>query len=76
VLEATGEVVGGDEVVELSPQLIVAVVVEALDCGLLDGPVHSLDLTIRSRMIDLGEAVLDAVFLAPHGEQARDAVVL
>lgn len=66
--EATGEVVGGDEVVEIPSQLIVVFVVEALDRGVLDGAVHVLDLTIRPRAIDLDEAVLDAVFLAPHGE--------
>jgi hypothetical protein len=38
--------VGGDEVVEVSSQLIVAVVVEALDGGILDGAVHPLDLAV------------------------------
>jgi hypothetical protein len=42
--------------------------VEALDGGVLDRAVHPLDLTIRPRVSDLGEAVLDAVLLAPHGE--------
>jgi hypothetical protein len=45
-LEAFSEVVGGDEVVEVSSQLIVAVVVEALDGGILDGAVHPLDLAV------------------------------
>jgi hypothetical protein len=36
-LEPFGEVVGGDEVAEVYSQLVVAVVVEALDGGLFDG---------------------------------------
>ena len=48
-LEATGEVVGRDEVVEMTAQLVMAVVVEAFDGRLLDGSVHPLDLSIRPR---------------------------
>jgi hypothetical protein len=50
------------------PELVVIVVVEALDRRVLDGSVHPLDLAVGPWMIDLGEAVLDAVFLASHGE--------
>lgn len=49
-------------------QLIVAVVVEALDRGVLDGAVHALDLAVGPRMIDLCEPVLDAVLSASHVE--------
>ena len=62
-LEATGEVVGRDEVVEMTAQLVMAVVVEAFDGRLLDGSVHPLDLSISPRMIGLCQAMLDAVAL-------------
>ena len=38
-----------------------AVVVIAFDGGVLDGPVHPFHLPIGPGMVDLGEAVLDAV---------------
>ena len=62
-LEATGEVVGRDEVVEMTAQLVMAVVVEAFDGRPLDGSVHPLDLSISPRMIGLCQAMLDAVAL-------------
>ena len=52
----------------MASQLVVAVVVIAFDGGFLDSAVHSLDLTIGPRMIDFGEAMLDAVLAASHGE--------
>lgn len=45
-------------------QLIVIVIVEALDGGVLDGPIHPLDLAVRPGMVDLCEPVLDAMFVA------------
>jgi len=45
-LEPLGEVVGADEVGEVAAQLVVRVVVEALDRGILDGAVHPLDLAV------------------------------
>ena len=60
-LQAPSEVVGGDKIVEMSTQLIVAVVVVALDGRILDGAVHSLDLPIGPRMIGFGKPMLDAV---------------
>src|SRR3954470_3327022 len=71
-LQATTEVVGGDEVIEVTFKLLMTVVVIALDGGLLDGAVHSLDLAIRPGMIDFGETVLDAVFSASQGEHVSD----
>ena len=47
-LEATSEVVGGDEVSRVRAQLIVGGVVEPLDRRLLDGAVHPLDLPVVS----------------------------
>ena len=55
----------------MAAQLVVAVVVETLDGGVLDGAVHPFDLSVRPRMIDLGEPVLDAVLTASHIEHMR-----
>ena len=40
----------------------------SLDRRLLDRPVHSLDLAVGRGMLDLGEPVLDPVFMAPQVE--------
>jgi hypothetical protein len=61
VFEPAAEVVSGDEVGEVPAELIVAVVVEALDGGVLDGAVHPLDLTVGPGVLGLGGAVLDVV---------------
>lgn len=45
-------------------ELVVALVVEALDGSVLEGPVHALDLTVGPRVFCLGRAVLDVVFSA------------
>ena len=63
-LQSTAEVIGADEVVEMLPELLVAVVMIKLDGRFLDGSVHPLDLAIGPRVIGLGQAMLDAVILA------------
>lgn len=55
------------------PQLVVAVVMVALDGRLLEGPVHALDLAIGPRVVWLGEPMLDVVRPADLVE-AVDAV--
>ena len=45
-------------------KLLMALVVEALDCGFLDGPVHPLDLPIRPRMLRLGQPMVNVVLRA------------
>ena len=45
-LQAPPEVVGADEVIEVTFKLLMTVVMVALDGGFLDGAVHSLDLAI------------------------------
>ena len=67
-LEPLGEVVGADEVGEVAAQLVVGVVVEALDCGLLDGAVHPLDLAVGPGMPGLSQAMIDIVAGAGHVE--------
>ena len=61
-------IVGVNEVVEVGSQLRVAVVVVSLDRSLLDRPVHPFDLAVGPGMSDLGEAMVDPVFGAPHVE--------
>ncbi len=67
-LEPAGEIISGHEIGEMRAQLIVTVVMETLDGGLLDGAVHPLDLTIGPGMIGLRQSVLDSVRLADHVE--------
>ena len=61
-------IVGVNEVVEVGSQLRVAVVVVSLDRSLLDRPIHPFDLAVSPWMFDLGQPVLNAVFVAPHIE--------
>ena len=60
-LEPAREVVGCEKVSEMGAELVVALVVEALDGGVLDSPVHPLDLAVGPWMPGLGGAVLDVV---------------
>ena len=46
-LEPSGKVVGIDEVGEMPPKLVVAIVMVAIDGSLLDGSVHGLDLPVQ-----------------------------
>ena len=59
--ESAAEVVGRDEVGEMAAKLVVAFVVEAPNGGVLDGAVHSLDLSVGPWMLGLGRTVLDVV---------------
>jgi hypothetical protein len=45
-LQAAGMIVGIDEELQVSTELLMAIVVEALDGGFLDGAVHPFDLTV------------------------------
>ena len=56
-LEPLGEVVGRDKVDEVLAQLVVGLVVEALDGCFLDGPVHPLDLAIGPGMPEFSRPV-------------------
>ena len=70
-LESAGEVVGGQEVGKVCSQLVVAVVVETFDRGVLDRAVHPLDLAVGPRVVWPGQPVLYAVRLADHVEAHR-----
>ena len=58
-LEPAAEVVGGDEVAEVLPELVVAVVVVAFDGGVFDGAVHPFDLPVSPRVAWLGKPMSD-----------------
>ncbi len=64
VLQPATVIVGVDEDLKVLPELVMAVVVIAFDGGVLDGAVHSLDLSVGPGMVRLGEPVLDAVLAA------------
>ena len=63
-LEPTSKIIGVHEVAQMSSQLIVTVVVVALDGSLLDSPFHPLHLTIGPRMFGLGQSMLDTALTA------------
>ena len=63
-LEPLGEIVSGDEVAEVSLQLVVAVVVVALDGRFLEDPIHTFDLAVGLGVVGLGQPVFDAVTMA------------
>jgi hypothetical protein len=73
-LESAAEIVCGDEVVEVLPELVVAVVIIALDRRLLDGAVHPFDLPVGPRVFHLGQAVLDPVLVADPVEDMVEGV--
>jgi hypothetical protein len=54
-LEATSNVVGGEEVGEVKRQLIVNFIVVALHRRLLEDAIHSVDLPVRRRMMRLSQ---------------------
>ena len=60
-LEPTGMVVGVDEQLQVGSELLVGLVMVALDGGVLDGSVHPLDLTVGPGMV--GKRCLQATAL-------------
>jgi hypothetical protein len=60
--------IGVDEVVQVGVELPMALVMRPVDGGILDRPVHAFHLAIGPGMLDLGEAVLNPVFLAARVE--------
>ena len=60
-LEASGEVVGVDEVAQVRSQFIVGFVEVAFDGCVLDRAVHSLDLPIGPRVLGLCQPMVDVV---------------
>lgn len=75
-LQATSKVVRLDEVVKVGLKLAVSLVVIAFDGCFLDRAIHSLDLTIRPRMLDLGQSMLDAVLPACAAEDMLKGIAI
>ena len=59
------------EELQVHLELVMRVVVVALDRGILDRPVHPLNLPVSPRVVHLGEPVLDVVLLAHTIEDVR-----
>jgi len=64
--EATAKIVCADKVVEVRFELLMVVVMVSFDGGILDGPVHSFDLTIGPRVLDLCQSVFNSILVASH----------
>jgi len=69
--ESPSVVVGVDEVGEVCFELIVSIVMIALDGRFLDRPIHALDLTVGPGMLDLGQAMFDSILPAAHIKHMR-----
>jgi hypothetical protein len=61
-LESSGEVVGIYEVGEMFSEVLVSLVVEALDGGFFERAIHAFDLAVGPRVFWFGEAVVDVGF--------------
>jgi len=62
----------------MEPELLVAIGVEVVNGSFLDGPVRALDLAVGSRMLGLGQAVVDVILgtselegVTPEGMSVR-----
>ena len=73
-LEPSGEIVSVGKVLMVPAQLVVIIVVEALDGGIINGPVHPLHLPVSPGMIDFGEPVLDVVLVADPIEDVAERI--
>ena len=62
-------VVGIDEQLQVPMKLIVIGLAVPFDGGLLDGSVHSFDLAIGPRTVQLGQTVFDSILCANTVEQ-------
>src|SRR5262249_18481184 len=67
-LQSAAEIISRDEVVEMLFQLVMVVVMIALDSCFFDGAVHALNLTIGPGMLGLCEPVIDVGFRAGEFE--------
>ena len=65
-LESSPEIIGCHEVVEVCPQLLMTVVMEAFDGCFLDCPIHPFNLTVRPGMIGFCQTMFDPVGFADH----------
>jgi len=66
------EVIGADEGLKMTSELIVAVVVKAFHGCVFDRAVHPLDLTIGPGMPDFGEPVINLMLVADTVKDMRE----
>jgi len=69
--EASSVIVRVDKITEMRFELLVIIVMITLNCRLLDGSVHALDLPIRPRMFYFCQAMLNVILLTAHVEHVR-----
>ena len=73
-LQASSEVAGGEEVVQVDAQLLVVLVVVSAHCGALDRAVHALDVAVGPGVVHLGQPVPDAALAADAIEDVTEGV--
>ena len=73
-LQSSSIIVGVDEVVEMRSQLGMAVVMVSLDRRFLDCAVHPFDLAVGPGMLDLGQPVLDLMFVTDPVEDVVEGI--
>lgn len=66
--ESFGEVVGHEEGLQVFLELLMGLIVEAFDGGILERPVHVLDLPVGPGMFGFGAAVFNGILLAGPGK--------
>jgi hypothetical protein len=64
VFKPASEIVGDDKVAEVLPKLAVTIAMIAFGRRLLNGPVHSFDLSVGLGMLHLGQAMFDGMLVA------------
>src|SRR5690606_1864927 len=64
----TVAVIRPEIVLQVRPELLKRGVMKRLGCGVLDGPVHALNLAVGPGMEGLGQAMLNAVLVTKHIE--------
>ena len=74
--KSLGEVVGHDEASQVLAKLVMAFIVIAFDCRVLDRSVHPLDLAVCPGVIVFGQPVFDFVFIADTLEEVPEGVFL
>ena len=65
------KIVGVGEVGEMAAELSMVVIVVSFDGRFFYRAVHSFDLSVSPRMIDLRTTMFDAILLAAHAEHVR-----
>lgn len=70
-LQPASEIVGGDEIGEMRPQLVVRFVEVSFDRRILDRAVHAFDLTVRPGMLWFRQPMVDVVTCASEFEGMR-----